>query len=279
MRHKHKTLENLYLFGSTELKSNQISNYKKESEWILLHTLNKNSSWFHSNQNYLLDKSEINYFIDCINKRKDHIPLQIILGSSTFYGRDFILFPDVFVPRPETEQIIEILAKKKYRKALDICSGSGVLGITLHLEGIASTVDTIDISEVCIDNIHENIKYFNCSNSVTAYQLDIIKDKPDTQYDIIVCNPPYIKFNDIDSLPHNVKHYDPINALTDFDDGLGFYHRINNILNVLLLKEGILLIEFGGHLQVDKIKSIFSQYKTAIYRDFNNYPRIMKITL
>lgn len=278
MRPRHQTLEDLYLFGSAELKSNQISNYKKESEWIILHILKKNSSWFHSNKNYLFNQYEINYFNDCINKRKDHIPLQIILGKSTFYGRDFILFPDVFVPRPETELIIEILAKESYKKALDICSGSGVLGITLYLEGIVSTVDAVDISTVCIENIRANATYLQCSDAVTSNHLDIMAQKPDSKYDIIVCNPPYIKYNDIASLPHDVQHYDPIDALTDFHDGLSFYRRLKNILSSLLVDEGVLLIEFGGHIQVDALKSIFSKQRLTVYKDFNNYPRIMKIT-
>ena len=92
MRHNKNTLEDIYIFGSNELKNSNIVNHKKESEWIILNILHQNSSWFHSNKHYLLKKSEINHFIDCINKRKDHIPLQLILGVSTFYGRDFILF-------------------------------------------------------------------------------------------------------------------------------------------------------------------------------------------
>ena len=279
MRLSHNTLEDLYLFGSDELKNNHIENYKKESEWIILHILNKNPSWFHSNKHYLLEQSEINYFINCIDRRKDHIPLQLILGISTFYGRDFILFPDVFIPRPETELIIDILHKYNFNNALDICSGTGVLAITLYLEGIVTSADAIDISEICIENIQENIYHFNCSSAIKTHQLDILKNVPKKKYDLIVSNPPYIKLNDINSLPHDVQHYDPMNSITDFRDGLSFYYRIKDIFKNLLSDDGVLLLEFGGHQQINTLKSIFSTYQTNIYSDFNNYPRIMKITV
>lgn len=221
----------------------------------------------------------MNDFIDCINKRKDHIPLQLILGLATFYGRDFILFPDVFIPRVETEQIIEILRSSHFNNALDICSGIGVLAITLFLEGSVSSVDAIDISDTCIENITENINYFDCSNSVKTYELDILNQKPDKKFDLIVCNPPYIKLNDTNLLPHDVKHYDPMNALTDFGDGLIFYRRINEIIGDILFDNGVLLLEFGGLQQINDIKSIFCQHKKTIYNDSSGVPRIMKIIL
>ena len=96
------TIEDLLCFGANELKLNGISNYIKESEWILLYLLKQNSSWLIMNKENIPNDRNVADFIDCIYKRSDHIPLQLIMGKATFYGRDFSIFPDVFIPRPDS---------------------------------------------------------------------------------------------------------------------------------------------------------------------------------
>ena len=99
-------------FGADQLKSNEISNYKKECEWILLNVIDKKLTWLLTNLNSVPTQKEINYFLDHIEKRKDHIPLQLIMGKATFYGRDFSIFPGVFIPRQSSDVIIDTLKKK-----------------------------------------------------------------------------------------------------------------------------------------------------------------------
>ena len=205
--------------------------------------------------------------------------MQLILGIATFYGRDFDIFPDVFIPRQETEKIIDLLRGKKYNNALDLCSGSGILAITLYLESIALHVDAIDISTIAIENINKNINNHSCGENVKPYQCDILHSTPNKKYDLIVCNPPYIKLNEIDTLMHDVKNHDPLNSLTDYKDGLSFYQRIKTIINDILVRDGLLLIEFSGEQQVYDIELIFKKYKRKIFKDINNNPRIMKITI
>ena len=88
-------IQELLDFGANELKINGISNYKKESEWILLNIMDKNSSWLIMNRNHPLNDKDTNLFINCINQRSDHIPIQLVMGRATFYGRDFSILPDV----------------------------------------------------------------------------------------------------------------------------------------------------------------------------------------
>ena len=105
----------LITFGASLLKNHTVSNYKKESEWLLMHLTNKNYSSIIIDLNLIPTTKEIDDFIHLINLRCDHIPLQVIIGKASFYGRDFILFPDVFIPRPETEIIIDYLKKKPFQ--------------------------------------------------------------------------------------------------------------------------------------------------------------------
>ena len=112
------TIQSLLNFGVKKLKCNGISNYKKEAEWILLYVLKKNLSWIITHKQDSPGNNERDLFIDYIERRSDHIPIQLIMGQATFYGRDFSILPGVFIPRPETEIIIDLLKKKLFLQPL-----------------------------------------------------------------------------------------------------------------------------------------------------------------
>ena len=112
--HKSNSIQSILSLGARELKKNGIPNYQKESEWLLLHILQKKSSWLILNKNKNLKDIHITNFLDLIDRRLDHIPIQLLMGKATFYGRDFLINPDVFIPRPESELIIDILKKKVF---------------------------------------------------------------------------------------------------------------------------------------------------------------------
>ena len=108
------TFKSLLEFGEEQLQDHYISNYKKEAEWLLLHIIDHNLSWLLVNHNLEPSKENINQFLDCIQKRTNHSPIQLIMGKATYYGRDFSISPGVFIPRPETELIIDVLKKKVF---------------------------------------------------------------------------------------------------------------------------------------------------------------------
>ena len=120
------TLDSLLEFGSEYLCSHSISNYKQESSWILLHTIKQNSTWLYSHKNDQPTDKEVDNYLKMIYKRGDHIPLQLILGSATFYGRDFTIYPDVFIPRQDTETLIDVCKKKNSIQPLTYAQGQVV---------------------------------------------------------------------------------------------------------------------------------------------------------
>ena len=101
-------------YGVEHLKIHEISNYKNEAEWILLNVINKQRTWLVMNFDESPESSHIKNYLDMIYKRSDHIPLQVILGEATFYGRSFNIFRDVFIPRQDSEIIIYICKKKSF---------------------------------------------------------------------------------------------------------------------------------------------------------------------
>ena len=128
MMSNFSTLDNLLAFGIVYLKNSNISNYKKEAEWLLLNIIDKNSTWFITNKNCEPTDIHIHNYLESIYKRSDHIPLQLIMGSASFYGRDFIVYPDVFIPRPDSETIIDIIKKKLLKRSLILGVEQAVLG-------------------------------------------------------------------------------------------------------------------------------------------------------
>ncbi len=116
--HNLSTTQSLLDYGAKQLKKNGISNYKKEAEWLLLNIIKKDSSWILTNRSQALRDKEIDLFIDYIDCRSNHIPLQLIIGEATFYGRDFHISTEVFIPRPDSEIIVDVLKKKFFLQPL-----------------------------------------------------------------------------------------------------------------------------------------------------------------
>ncbi len=109
---KFDTLDSLLEFGAEYLNSHGISNYRQESSWILLHVMQKNSTWLYLHKDDSPQNRDVESYLEMIYKRGDHIPLQLIVGSASFYSRDFIIYPDVFIPRQDSETIIDVCKKK-----------------------------------------------------------------------------------------------------------------------------------------------------------------------
>ena len=110
--HNFNTLDSLLIFRKEHLQSHNIENYKQESLWLLLHAIDQNSSWFLAHKTTKPSSSDINYYLELIYQRSDHMPLQLVMGKATFYGRDFSIFPNVFIPRQDTEILIDVCKKK-----------------------------------------------------------------------------------------------------------------------------------------------------------------------
>ena len=272
------TLNSLLIFGKKHLQSHNIENYTQESLWLLLHAIRQNSSWFLAHKTTKPRSSDINDYLELIYQRSDHIPLQLIMGKATFYGRDFSILPDVFIPRQDTEILIDVCKKKKFKRAIDICSGSGCIAITLALEVPSASIDAVEVSDIAVENININTHHFHCNKNINIIFSNILNIDFHQSYDLIVSNPPYIHKNDIASLPSSVQYYDPENALTDGDDGLTFYRRIFELSDDMLNDGGRIILEFDSEKQSKEIINIFSGYKYTIYNDLSNNPRAIELT-
>ena len=213
-----------------------------------------------------------------IEKRLKHIPLGYIFGKTNFYGRDFIVSPDVLIPRLDTEILIEkiiedIKTRENSVSVLDIGTGSGAIAITLNKETGVKTV-AVDVSKKALEIAKKNAKLNNAYVDFVCSDLfDAIND---LRVDIIVSNPPYIETSVIAGLMPEVKDNEPILALDGGEDGLDFYRKIINQAPNHLNKKGKLYFEIGynqGELVSNLMKKDFKNIQ--IIKDYSGNDRIV----
>ena len=211
-----------------------------------------------------------------IEKAKDGAPIAYILGKREFYSLDFIVTPDVLIPRPDTEILVdEIIPFAKGKRVLDICSGSGCIGIAISKNAPCS-LTMIDISEKAIEVAKENCRI----NGVSAefINADILKDEICGEFDIIVSNPPYIESETVKLLDRNVRDFEPHLALDGGTDGLMFYPVICEKAKRALKKGGVLAFEIGYN-QGEAVSEIMekSGFKNVkVIKDLAENDRVVK---
>ena len=259
------------------------ANYKNEVLWLMQKCLNINSVQLLLNSTTQeLSSEEMQQFNQLIKRRTSKEPLQHILGSIEFYGYQFNINKDVFIPRPETEIFVDILKSNLsiQNKALEIGAGAGCMSILLELEHLANQILSIDSNPQAIALAQSNAQRLGCTK-INFCVNDLFYMQHASKYDLIISNPPYISLEEIDDLDVEVLLYDPLNALTDYGDGLSFYQYFAKNGRDLLNSQGAMLFEFGGRHQSQKIQQLFSHsgYQYKIFNDLNNDPRFILIRL
>lgn len=192
---------------------------------------------------------------DLLKELKTSRPYQQILGKTEFYRLEFKVNEEVLIPRPETEELIELalleLEKASYGKKefslLDIGTGSGVIPIVLNKHFPLAKVHALDISEGALDVAKENAKKHH--TDVHFFLKDILSEDPDQNYDVIFSNPPYIGIEEKDEIEKSVKEFEPNLALfSPTKDPLIFYKRIATLLKTHLNDDGFLFLEINQKL-------------------------------
>ena len=210
-------------------------------------------------------------------------PVQYITGETYFYNDKFLTPPGVFIPRAETELLvdcaIEFLSKSKDNlKIIDFCTGSGCILLSIAKKFPNHDYIGLDKSKLAIKTAEKNRKSIGLKN-VQFFNQDIFKYNQ-SKADLLLCNPPYLAKDEIENLEQSVKEYDPLSALTDFQDGTSFYKYLISNFNKLVKKNGIMLLEIPFSSVTDDIISInknFNANKSFFYKDLEGKNRVIKI--
>lgn len=270
------TVEELIIYGRKFLHSHEVN-------ILLAGILGYDTLELLTHLDLLVSDNDVNKFKNMIESRKNGYPLQYIIGSTCFYGYDFLVNPNVLIPRFETEQLVEIVIKyidnhfEKPIKIIDLGCGSGAIGITLSKKIDNSEVTCLDISDLALDVTKVNADRLNANiNIIKGDMLDNITDK----YDVIVSNPPYISPDE--DIEPQVKNYEPHLALYGGNDGLFFYEKILKNIQKNLNKKYLIAFEIG-YLQKKSIEQLARKYLDdedviiETYKDLSGKDRIVLI--
>ena len=256
---------------------------KEESlaRFLLMYMLDESPQLFSNSFSEQLSQENEEKYFSLIEKHiKEDVPLSHLVGFEYFYDRKYKVTKDVLSPRMETEELIYkvieyVKASNKNKfKILDLCTGSGIIAITLKKELDQVLVDVIasDISEEAIEVAKENAQSHNAT--IKFIKSDIFNDIDD-KFDIIVSNPPYIDHKDEVTMQDNVLKYDPHLALFAEEEGMYFYRKIIEQVNDYLNENGVIFFEIG-YDQKDKIIKLadMNGYSAEVYKDINGRDRM-----
>ena len=259
---------------------------KEESlaKFLLMYMLDETTEQFSNKLSEELSVEQENRYFDLINKNiNEDTPLSHLVGFDYFYDRKFKVTKDVLSPRMETEELIyKVLehikkSKKDSFRILDLCTGSGIIAITLKKEIVEKYTEIVasDISEKALSIAIENAN--NNNANITFIKSDLF-DNISGKFDLIISNPPYISYKDNITLKDSVLNYDPHLALFAEEDGIYFYRKIIENAVHYLSKDGVIFFEIG-YDQKEKIFELGknNNFITTVYKDINDRDRIAKL--
>ncbi len=229
-----------------------------------------------------LTPHQIHSFENYLHQLKQHKPIQQILGYTWFSGNNFFVNEHVLIPRPETEELVELIVnenKNEFLNILDIGTGSGCIAISLKNKLPNSIISAIDVCSFALQVAHQNAEHL--STSIHLKQINFLnEDNWDAleTYDIIVSNPPYIKQSEQVEMHQNVLQHEPHLALFVPDnDALLFYKKIALFAQTHLKKDGKIYIEINETLGRETAE-VFSTkgYQTQIIKDMQGKERMIK---
>ena len=218
---------------------------------------------------FTLTSIEWQRFHGLIEQRTAHTPLQYILGKCNFWKHEFSVTPDVLIPRPETEHLVETALKHlpldTEKTVVDCCTGSGCVAISLALERPMSRVTGCDISSAALRTAEKNRNLLFASNC-HFLAADMLTSFSPSSVDLITANPPYVAEEDAPSLQPELS-FEPHEALFSEKDGLGHIRSLLEQAPITLKKNGYLIIEFGYN-QGEAIRKLVEHNASKTIRQF-----------
>ena len=270
-------------WAESYLKEKEFDNPRAEIEWLLCALLDCNRLNLYLRFEEPLSQLQLTILRSWVKRRLTKEPLQYITGSCDFYGRQFFINSKVFIPRSETERLVDIAIEKMKGidspTILDVGTGSGCIATTLGLEIPDSKGMGIDISLDAVEVANEN-KEKLYSENVLFIEMDILSTFPEQLFDLLVSNPPYIPKNEMENLMKDVKDFEPVIALEDENNGFTFYKRFAEIGRTIIKPGGWFVLEVGMGDHPNMVQSIFTKsgyLNLELIKDYNGDNRVLVV--
>ena len=241
------------------LKGSQIETPKLKARLLMQHVLKKPRQYIIIYDNSIISKKQEETYFKNIEKIRNGTPLQYITHSQEFMKMNFFVNENVLIPRVDTECVVEEAIKianmTNAKKILDLCTGSGVIAISLAKYIYGSEITAIDISDKALEVAKRNAKSNEVENQIKFIKSNLYENLPNEKYDIIISNPPYVKREVIKTLDKEVRK-EPKLALDGGYDGLDFYRKIIPNAYQYLKHQGHICLEIGFDQKADVLEII-----------------------
>ncbi|NLK27055.1 MAG: peptide chain release factor N(5)-glutamine methyltransferase [Clostridiales bacterium] len=269
------TLRELLQTAREYLSQHEIADASVDAWYLLAHVFGISRTDYYLNCESPVPEEKLKAYMELVEQRGRHIPLQLLTGTQEFMGLEFEVTSDVLIPRQDTEVLVEEVLKVCNNKSvLDMCTGSGCIIISLAKLGHVKLAVGVDISTKALNVAKKNAMKHKVT--IDFLQSDLF-DQVEGKYDIIVSNPPYIPTREIPKLMLEVRDHEPILALDGEADGLAFYRRITKSAMEYLEDHGYLFLEIGYNQGI-KVKELLQNagfQEIQIIKDLSGLDRVV----
>src|SRR6185369_1851828 len=264
------------------LNSAGVPEARREAGSLLSFVLGKDRTFLISHADDAIDEDSLRGFQEFVERRAAGEPLQYITGVQDFYGREFRVTPDVLIPRPETELLVEAALQIVGQTAPFICdvgTGSGCIAVTLLCELVNARALAIDKSPTALEIAKLNAEDYSVADRTLFVVSDCFNslDSRDYEFDLIVSNPPYVAESALEGLQREVRDHEPLIALSPGGDGLSVIRRLIDEGSTFIKPNGHLLMEIGFD-QGEAVESLIRKSAWSLREirpDLQGIPRIV----
>jgi release factor glutamine methyltransferase len=286
MRAAQSTNARLVRRGEALLSEHGVPNARRNAEWLLAHVLGCRSTDLYFKDDVTAGPEAVERYQALLSRRAAREPLQYIIGSTEFMSLPFECEPGVFIPRPETELLVEITESAVRRafggsavRLLDLCCGTGAVGISLLCRLPEATAVAVDVSEPAVRLSERNARLNHVAARFRSERDDARTYLSSTEnvFEAIACNPPYIALDEMPLLPPDVRLHEPSASLEGGSDGLDFYRSVVPVLERCLAPEGIVTFEIGATqgAAVTALLRNASFLDVSVRKDFAGHDRVV----
>ncbi len=260
-----ETVRDLLNRAERHLSGHGVPNARRNAEWMLCASLGLSMLELYVRSGESPDTDAALEYWKSVERRAAREPLQYILGTTEFMSLPFAARPGVFVPRPDTEVLVEHAEKKLLSLplhepvlVLDLCSGSGVIGVSIAKRVNNAGVTAVDAADAAVELTAENAALNGVTDRMRLVHDDAVDylERTTDRFTAILCNPPYIASGELAGLPREVREHEPMLALDGGPDGLDFYRRAIPRMVRCLLPGGFAMVEIGD-TQGDAVATLF----------------------
>lgn len=280
------TLRQAVIDGGRFLGAAGIENSRLDAELLLRHALGVAQAEFYLRLAEPMPAQAEFQFRQLLGRRARREPLAYITGRKEFWSTDFVVTPEVLIPRPETELLVELALKRTGGmvnaplKIVDIGTGSGAIAVCLAKELPQARITAVDISRAALQVARRNAERHGVADRIRFAQGDFLAPVAEEaeSFDLMIANPPYIRTEDLAQLAPEIRLWEPAAALDGGADGLDSYRRLARQCHRCLASGGDLLLEIGDGMAkaVGEILARAGCYESAaLFRDYAGRDRVL----